>query len=166
MRFRDIVESVSFEGLTMSAQGFTHEIDPEVLARLAEILLEQIGVELIIRRVHSIKVAELVTIGLNYEANGFDSFRIDFVPEGVGINLRKKRAAFQTGGVREDYTDEIAPHTRGVRLSEYLMAVHPGITVDMYVGEISQMDEFGHYRKILMMNPNLPEDLRLLLEIK
>lgn len=166
MRFRELVESVTFDGLTMSAQGFTHEIDPEVLARLAEILLEQTETEWIIRRVYSIKVAELVTIGLNYEANGFDSFRIDFVPEGTVVNLRRKRNAFQTGGDRDDYTDEIAPHRMGVRVSEYLMAVHPGITVDMYVGEISQMDAFGQYKKILMMNPNLQEDLRLLLEIK
>jgi hypothetical protein len=166
VRFRELVESVSFDGLTMSAQGFTHEIDPEVLARLAEILLEQIGTEKAVRRVHSIKVAELVTIGLNYDANGFDSFRIDFVPEGTVINLRQKRNASQTGEYREDYTHEIAPHRMGVRVSEYLMAVHPGITVDMYVGEISQMDAFGSYKRILAMNPNLREDLRLLLEIK
>jgi hypothetical protein len=46
------------------------------------------------------------------------------------------------------------------------MRVHPGITVDMYVGEISG----GYYsnvsKQILMRNQNLSAELRLLLEIK
>jgi hypothetical protein len=165
MTFRELVESVTFDGLTMSAQGFTHEIDPEVLARIAEVLIGEVGVEKIVRRVHRIEIAELVTIGLNYEANGFDTYRIDFVADGTAINLRAKYNAFQTGGQREDYTDD-TPSRIGARVSVYLMAVHPGITVDMYVSEISPGDTFGSYKKILEMNPNLPEDLRLLLEIK
>jgi hypothetical protein len=57
-------------------------------------------------------------------------------------------------------------HRITVRMSDYLMRVHPGITVDMYVGEISG----GYYsnvsKQILMRNQNLSAELRLLLEIK
>jgi hypothetical protein len=111
-------------------------------------------------RVQHFGIAELVTAGLNYEANGIDNYS-------VSASYTRMVDGGREGPYEEPDRDG-APewHRVTVRMSDYLMRVHPGITVDMYVNEISG----GYYanvaKQILLRNPNLSAELRLLLEIK
>jgi hypothetical protein len=156
MTFRDLVESVRVNGSKISTpDGFSHEIDPEVMKEFVWMFFSEVA-----GRVQYFGIAELVTAGLNYEANGIDSYS-------VSASYTRMVDGGREGPYEEPDRDGVPEwHRITVRMSDYLMRVHPGITVDMYVGEMSG----GYYssvsKQILMRNPNLSAELKLLLEIK
>lgn len=172
MRFRDIVESAWFDGLRMKAHGFEGEIQPGVVARVKELESKyDLGAEVYgseVDDVSDISFEELVTMGMNHDANGIDTHAIKF--RSVGRKYTLERDGF----VRGIYTHEwdklnrrgTEPNYDRLKVSRYLMAVHSGITVEMYTEELSKGLDSKLFEDILRMNPYIPEDLRLLLEIK
>jgi hypothetical protein len=154
--FRELVESVAVDGRRINTpDGFSHEIDPEVMRDFVWMFYSEVA-----GRVEYFGIAELVTAGLNYEANGIDSYS-------VSASYTRMIDGGREGPYEEPDRDGVPEwHRITVRMSDYLMRVHPGITVDMYANEMSR----GYYasvgRQILLRNPNLSAELRLLLEIK
>jgi hypothetical protein len=145
---RDMIDSVEIkDDKTFIIDSKEYSIDERTLSKLVNLDLVWDKEE--IDNVRDARIEELVTIGLNYEANEGNAYAISFIYTMYEFSLK---------------TEDIEPiNLKGrIHMSFYLLAVHPNITLEMVTRDIKEERDI----QALSLNDNLPDDVKLWIQLR